>query len=89
VTVQQDVFNLADLATISFECLACRSEVILRAGAKREKGQKILCPLCHHELPNAANIFDHYHAMYEAADSLGETVKLRAATQPDPPARKP
>ncbi len=82
--MQQDVFNLADLETISFECPSCLSEVVLRADRPRnkEKGEKIACALCRHEMAFADRIFDRYVAIFEDAQSLNGTVKLRAAPRP-------
>ncbi len=73
----QDVYTLAELESISFECVVCGTEVIFKAEVRESNDGGKKCPECYSELPAAGLLLKTYRQMYSDAKRLGVTVKLR------------
>ena len=78
----QDVYSLAELDTISFECSNCNTEMIFRADKDSGKGQQqITCPSCGVDVVGAGSVLAVYRKLHADVKRIGLAVKLRGPKQ--------
>lgn len=72
----QDVYSLTELASISFECQHCKTELVFRADRPEGKGNPVTCPCCNLDVVGAPKLLAAYKALYAEAKGLGIVVKI-------------
>ena len=77
----QDVYNLSELNTISFECPHCNTEMTFRADRDDGKGQQIACPSCNANIVGAGATLDAYRKLHADVKRIGLAVKVRGPKQ--------
>jgi predicted RNA-binding Zn-ribbon protein involved in translation (DUF1610 family) len=77
----QDVYSLAELDTISFECPTCHTEMVFRADRDDGKGQQISCPCCNVDMVGVGSVLDAYRKLHADVARIALLVKLRGPKQ--------
>jgi predicted RNA-binding Zn-ribbon protein involved in translation (DUF1610 family) len=75
---QQDVFEVRELATLSFKCSHCGTVIMFDMATKDTHGLPKRCSTCNESLGAGAQAFYDYRTFYNKATESGVTMKLHA-----------
>jgi len=77
VSEHSELFEISELSVISFECPACKTEVLFRLDTPTTFGAPYVCPTCRETFPEIGNFLARYRELYGLAKGIGERMKLR------------
>jgi ssDNA-binding Zn-finger/Zn-ribbon topoisomerase 1 len=77
VSEQHEVFDIAELDTISVECPQCRTEILFRLDTPGNFGAPCVCPTCRETYAEMGNFLAAYRELFGRGLAIGKKMRVR------------